>query len=76
MNTQQEAFNLYCVGKDTNYRYFDANNGDLLIHMDDRRVSAYENNFCIDCNHEKFADGICTFASDYFPDHERENWTD
>lgn len=37
--------------------------------MDDRRVSQYKNSWCIDCNAEEYSDGICTFASDYFPDH-------
>jgi len=37
--TDTSAFSQYCVGKDPNINWYDANNGNLLVQMDDRRVS-------------------------------------
>lgn len=65
------AFALWCVGKSPDINWYDANNSDLKIQMDDRRVSQYGNEHCIDCNSEEFAAGSCAFAADYFPDHAR-----
>lgn len=67
--TDTSAFSQYCVGKDPSINWYDANNGDLLVQMNDRRVSQYANTYCIDCNHEDYAAGSCAFAADYFPDH-------
>lgn len=33
------AWAKYCVGKDPTIRYYDENNSNLRIQMDDRRVS-------------------------------------
>lgn len=71
-----DSWAQYCVGKDPAYPYFDANNGGLLIQMNDRRVSQYLNYYCIDCNSEQFTAGSCAFMSDYFPDHRRASYSD
>lgn len=69
ITSDDNAFGQWCVGKDPTINWFDVNNGNLLVQMDDRRVSINQNYWCIDCNSEEFADGSCPFMSDYFPDH-------
>ena len=39
------------------------------MRVDDKRVANYQNGGCFDCNAVEYASGICSFASDYFPDH-------
>jgi hypothetical protein len=43
--------------------------------MNDRRVSQYQNYYCIDCNSERYTAGSCAFMSDYFPDHRRASYS-
>lgn len=40
-----------------------------LMRNDDKRVAFKHRNGCMDCNAVEYSSGICTFASDYFPDH-------
>lgn len=70
------AFAEWCVGKSPHINWYDANNGNLLVQMDDRRVSQYGNAYCIDANSEQFTAGSAAFMSDYYPDHARTSDTD
>lgn len=75
LTSDTDAEDHYCVGKDPSIDWYDANNSNLKVQMDDRRVSQYENYWCFDCNAEEYASGICTFSADYFPDHYRTSYS-